>query len=283
MAVIFISCGTVSGVRILINTLCERTVCKYLSRETLIKEVSRYGEWATEALTQLSKATSSYENFSRVRRPYIVLMRQALLGKIRDDNVIYYGFSGHMLVPRLNHFVRVRINAPLNMRITMTMERLKCNEDGARDYISKSDENQVRWARFVYGIDIRNPALYDMNINLDHLTTNAVCSILEHILQENDLKSSDDLKIKIEQIFLASNIETALIIDPRTRDLEIEARLENGSMHLTGPYLDDTNLSMVLEIAKKVEGVGKVEYNPGYVSQHRLEEYGWNFDLTRVR
>lgn len=273
MAVIFISCGTVSGVRILINSLCERTVCKYLSRETLINEVSCYGEWATEALTQLSEATSSYEKFSRTRRPYTILMRQALLKKIRDDNVIYYGFSSHLLVPRLKHFVRIRIDAPLSMRIPMTMERLNCDEKSAREYISKSDENKVRWARFVYGIDIRNSALYDLNINLNHLSITTVGNVIEHILQQDDLKASAELKDQVEQALLAANVEAALIIDPRTRDLEIDASQEKGWMKLTGPYLEDKNLAVVMDIARTVHGVERVEYNPGYVSQHRFDEY----------
>jgi cytidylate kinase len=273
MAVLFISRGTVSGVQILINRLCELTGFKCLSREDLVKEVSRYGDWATEAVNQLSKATSAYEHFSRIRRPYIVLMRQALLEKIREDNIVYYGFSGHMLVPRLKHFVRVRINAPLSLRVPMTMERLKCDEESAREYIRNSDDYQVKWARFVYGRDVRDPALYDLNINLGHLTIEVVCGILKHVLLEKDLQASSELKAEVERLFLAASVEAALIIDPRTRELEIDANVENGSIHLNGPYLEDSNLEVVMGIARSVDGIAKVEYSPGYASQYRLEEH----------
>ncbi len=273
MAVIFISCGTVSGVRIVINNLCDCIECGYVSRETLIKEVSRYGEWATEALTQLSEATSAYEKFSRTRRPYTVLIRQALLEKIRDDNVIFHGFSSHLLVPRLKHFVRIRINAPLTMRIPMTMERLGYDEKTAREYIAKSDENQVKWARFVYGIDIRNPALYDLNINLNHLSTQAICSIIRNILAQDDLKATEELKSEVERALLAANVEAALIIDPRTRELEIDAVHADGEILLTGPYLEEARLAVVRDIAQTVDGVEQIEYSPGFVSPHRFEEY----------
>lgn len=280
MPVIFISRGTVSGVQVLVDCLSQGAGVKCFCREDLVKEVSRHGDWATVAVEQLSKATSAYDHFSRIRRPYIVLMRQALLGKIRGDNVVYYGFSGHLLVPRLRHFVRVRINAPLGLRVPMTMERLKCDEDSAREYIRNSDDYQVRWARFVYGRDIRDPALYDLNINLGHLTIKAVCGILEHVLQENDLQASNELKAQVEQLFLAANVEAELIIDPRTRELEIDAKVENGCVHLTGPYLEDADLAVVTEIAEAVDGVEKVEYNPGYASQHRLEEDQENLRLN---
>ncbi len=282
MAVLFISRGTVSGVQVLIDRLRELTGVKCLSREDLVKDIGRYGDWATEAVNNLSKATSAYEHFSEIRRPYIVLMRRALLEKIKEDNVVYYGFSGHLLVPRLKHFVRVRIIAPLSMRIPMTMERLQCDEESAREYIRNSDNHQVRWARFMYGIDISNPALYDLNINLGHLTTAVVCHILEHILQKNDLKISEELKAQVEQVLLAANVEAALILDYRTRDLEIYAKLENGCMRLTGPYLDDISQAIVMEIAKKVDGVEKIEYNPGYISEHRLEEHQGNLAFNHL-
>lgn len=274
MTVLFISRGTVSGVHILLDCLCKQMQFKCLSREDLLKEVNQYGDWATQAVEQLSKATSAYEHFSRMRRPYIVLMRQALLEKIRgSDLVVYHGFSGFLLVPRLKHFVRARISAPLRLRLAMTMERLKCNEESAREYICNSDDHQVRWARFVYGLDIRNPALYDLNINLGHLSTNAICSILEHVLLEDDVKRSDESEAQVEELFVAANVEAALVIDPRTREHEIEAKLEGDCVHLTGPYLADADLAIVTEVAKTVDGVEKVAYKAGYASQHRLEEH----------
>lgn len=272
MAVLFISRGTVSGVKVLLDHLCEATGVRCICREDLIKQVSRYGDWATAVVEQISNATSDYEHFSRIRRPHIVLMRQALLEKILDDNVVYHGFSGHMLIPRLRHFVRIRINAPLSLRVPMTMDRLKYDEGRARKYIRESDDHQVRWARFMFGRDIRDPALYDLNINLGQLTIKEISGILEHILLQEDLKMSGELKAQVESLFMASNIEAALVVDPRTRELEISCRVDNGCIHLDGPYLGDADLEVVKKIAATVDGNREIEFSPGYAYQHRLEE-----------
>lgn len=279
MPVIFISSGKNSGVQKVVDCLQENSAYKCLSREDLLKEVSRNGKWATEILAQLAKATSSYENFSRLRWPYIVLMRQALLEKIQNDNLIYYGSSGHLLVPRFKHFVRIRINAPLKMRISITMENLKYSEEAARNYIFRSDDTQVRWARFVYGRDIRDPALYDLNINFDHLSISVVCNILNHIMKKDDLQVSGDLYEQVNKTLTAARVEAALVIDSRTRELEIGARMEDDNMLLTGPYLEERALASVEEIARKVDGVENIKYNPGLASQHRLEEHEGNLIL----
>lgn len=272
MAILFVSRGTVSGVQVLLDCLCKRTGVPCLSREDLVKQVSRHGDWATAVVEQLSKATSAYEHFSNIRRPYIVLMRQALLERIRDDNVVYHGFSGHLLVPRLSHFVRIRIDAPLSLRVPLTMGRLNCDEEHAREYIRDSDDRQVRWARFMYGRDIRDPGLYDLNINLGHLTTEALCSVLERLLLEKELRASAELKDQVELLFLAANVEAALVVDPRTRELEIDCRVDHDRTHLNGPYLDDAALKVVIDVARNASCDRELEYCPGYASQHRLEE-----------
>lgn len=272
MSILFISCGMESGIQKLIGCLRERAGYKCFNREELIKEISHYGEWATVALTQLSQATSSYHSFSRNRRYYLILMRQALLEKIFQENIIYYGFSGHLLIPHLQDMIRVRVSAPLKMRVSLTMEGLGCDESAARKYISRSDAERVCWARFVYGIDVRNAALYDLSLNLGHLSLPVVCDILENILLRNNSTGLEKPKARVEQLLLAANVEAELIIDPRTRDLEIDARMDSGCIRLTGPYLEYAELAVVMEIARKVTEGRMVEYIPGYASQHRLED-----------
>ena len=79
MPVIFISRGTMSGVRRLIDCLQDRSKVHCISREDLVKIVNRHGGLATRIVEKLATATSAYAQFSELRWPYIVLMRQALL------------------------------------------------------------------------------------------------------------------------------------------------------------------------------------------------------------
>jgi hypothetical protein len=77
-------------------------------------------------MEKLSDAISGYAQYSRLRWPYLVLMRHALLEEVLGDNMVYQGYWGHFLLPVLQHFIRARIDAPFELRIKMTMERLQC-------------------------------------------------------------------------------------------------------------------------------------------------------------
>jgi hypothetical protein len=253
-----------SGVHLLMDCLYERTGIRRISREDLEEVVNRHGELAKRILERLDKATSAYEQFSELRWPYLVLMRNALLDEIRQDNVIYHGYSGHLLLPPIRHFVRVRIEAPLDLRVTMTMKRLGCDEKSARDYITEADEYRVKWARFMYGRDIRNTLLYDLTLNLGHMTLKAACGILECIMSHEDFHASSESHAEVERLYLATSVEVALITDPRTQALEISAAVQDSEVNLTGPYLEGRELSAVKEVAGAVAGVKSVRYSPGY-------------------
>jgi len=264
MAVMFVSRGTMSGVHLLMDCLHERTGIPRISREDLEEVVNRHGEVAKRILERLDKATSAYDQFSELRWPYLVLMRNALLYEIRQDNVIYHGYSGHLLLPPVRHFVKVRIEAPLDLRVSMTMKRLGCDEKSARDYISEADDYRVKWARFMYGRDIRNTLLYDLTLNLGHMTLEAACGILECIMSEKDFQASSESHAEVERLYLATSVEVALITDPRTQTLEISAAVQDDGINLIGPYLEERDLSAVKEIAGGVAGVKYVRYSPGY-------------------
>jgi hypothetical protein len=264
MAVIFVSRGTMSGVHLLLDCLYERRGIQRISHEDLDEVVNRHGEVAKRILEKLEKATSAYDQFSELRWPYLALMRNALLYEIRQDNVVYHGYSAHLLLPPIRHFVRVRIEAPLDLRVSMTMKRLDCDEITARDYVFEADDHRVKWARFMYGRDIRNTLLYDLTLNLGQMTMEAACGILECIMSEKDFQASPESSAEVERLYLATNVEVALITDPRTQTLEISATVQEDGIDLIGPYLEEKDLSVVKEIAGGVAGVENVRYTPGY-------------------
>ena len=273
MPVIFISRGTMSGVHLLVDYLHSQTGIRCISREDLENDVNKHGEIAVRVLEKLAEATSAYDQFSELRWPYMVLMRKALLEEIRHDYVVYHGYSSHLLLPAFRHFVRVRIEAPLEMRVTMTMQRLSCDEEKAREYITNADDHRVKWARFMYAHDIRDTMLYDLILNLDRVTLKAACGILERIMAEEDFQASAESRDEVERLYLATEIEESLVTDSRTASLEIRAEVQNDGIRLIGPYVEDSELTTIMEIVQTVPGTANVRYQPGYMSKFEINRH----------
>ncbi len=272
MPVIFVSRGTMSGTQRLVDCLHERSGVRSISLEYLLKIVNRHGEIATRIVEKLSRAASAYAQLSELRWPYIVILRQAMLEEIRHDNVIYHGYSSHLILPLLPHFIRVRVEAPLNMRVAMTMERLGCDEGTAREYIREQDEHRVKWARFMYAQDIRNTMLYDLILNMGRMTLTAACGIIENLMQEPDFQATPEARAEVARLYFATTIEEALVTDPRTASIEIRAIVDTEQeVRLIGPYLEDAERSAVMQIARSVPGVDRVQYIPGYSPTLEME------------
>ncbi|MGE5344760.1 MAG: cytidylate kinase family protein [Acidithiobacillales bacterium] len=266
MPVVLISRGTMSGGEALAHCLAERLSLRYVRREDLIEVVDAQGEYAKKVRASLDRATRAYDQFGQLRRPYLVLMRRALLGFIREDKVVYAGYASHLLVPNLPCCLRVRINAPMALRVRYAISRLGLPESEAREHILREDEQRVRWGRFMYGHDIRDPDLYDVCFFLDRMSIDTICSMVMAGLAEKDFQRGPEAGKALEELFLSASVEAALVSDRRTHAWEIGARARDRSVLLEGPFLEERQLSDVLEVARGVSGVEAVEYQPGCVS-----------------
>jgi len=253
-----------SGSRIIAQRLSHASGFHCVTREDLVPLVNRYGELATRVTASIGEATRNYERFSALRRPFKILMRLALLESARRENLAYFGYSGHLLVGRVAHFIRVRLIAPLELRIQTTTERMHCAEDEARDYIKRYDEERTHWARFMYGKNISDPRLYDLCINLDRISFDTACSMLISTVREKEFQPTEESLAAMENMYTAAKVEGALVTDARTHAYEISAIASGGTVELKGPYLDDAEKSLVLDIAASVPGIKRLDYEPGY-------------------
>jgi cytidylate kinase len=264
MPVVLISRGTMSGVTLLVQRLAECTGFSCVAREDLVALVNQHGALAHKIVERMGNPAQGYEQLCELRRPYVILMRAALLEYARRDDLIYHGYSGHLLLPPVPHFVRVRIGAPTAMRVEMTMARLHCGTEEARAHIVRDDEERVRWARFMYGQDIRDPSLYDVCINLERISFETACDLLCALKDAAACQANRESAALVDRLLLASRVEAALVTDPRTVSIEVGAEVSDGHVTLTGPYVDDARRAAVLEIARSVDGVSGVEYRHGF-------------------
>ncbi len=255
-----------SGGEALARCLAERLSLRYVCREDLIEVVDAQGEHAKKVRASLDHATRAYDQFGQLRRPYLVLMRRALLGFIAERNVVYAGYASHLLVPAVPCCMRVRANAPMTLRVRNAIRRLGLPEGEAREAVLREDEERVRWGRFMYGRDIRDPNLYDICVSLERMSVETACVSIAAGLGEKDFQPTPETAKAFQELFLSVSVEAALVSDPRTLAWEIAARTRERNVLLEGPFLEDHQLSDVLDVVRAVEGVEAVEYQPGCAS-----------------
>lgn len=263
---LLVSRGTMSGAANIAACLSKLGGVRCVAREDLIAAVNSYGELATRVAAQIGRADREYQQFSDLRRPYQIFMRRALLQYTHGGPLAYFGYSGHLLLPRLAHFVRIRLIAPMEMRIARMCKLLGLSEGDAREHIRSTDAERVQWARMMYGVDLRDPSGYDLCVNLERWSLDGACALLTRIVAQQDFQPSPESVAQLENECLSTEVLAALASNSNTLTWEIRATASAGSVHLVGPFLPADDMRTVRDVVGAVPGVHEVQYEPGYAS-----------------
>jgi cytidylate kinase len=264
MALLLISRGSFSGGQLISRCLSKSSGMRCLTREDLIAAVNTHGELANKVVATMGKAAHDYAQLSALRRPYKILMQRALLGYVREGDVAYFGYSGHLLLSGIAHAVRVRIIVPVQQRVELLRKSEGVTETEARERIYREDEERSRWTRFMYGKNLNDPALFDACINLERISYSTACCLLQGLTQQCEFQPTPQSLTEVENSYLSACVLAVLVSNPKTAELAMGATALDGCVTLEGPYLPEAERAAVLDAAKAVPGIVQVRYREGY-------------------
>jgi cytidylate kinase len=267
MSIITISRGSMSGGQALAECIASALGVPCIGREILVAAAARIGVAADQLSQTLEKSPGLWDRFTSERNLYVVGVQAALADLVSGGDVVYHGHAGHLLLRGVPGVLRVRLIAPLSMRLRAVMERQHLKPDAAHAYIQRVDEERVRWTRFLYGVDLRDPGLYDLVLSLETMSIRSACSVVVATARQPEFQVSDDTKAKLVDFALGSRVKLALATQPASRGLDLTVRAERGVVTVAGNVPQAARLAStgdrlekeLREIAASVAGVKSVE------------------------
>jgi len=154
-------------------------------------------------------------------------------------------------------------------RVRMVREKQGLTEAEAVKYIEQLDKNRSLWTKFLYNVDWQDPALYDTVINLEVLSLDTACSMIEKGVQQPEFQDTPERKKIVDAYSLACQIQLKLAQDDRTRGMQIDVKVSdqvariNGKFLSTGPLTTGLHRSEedVMEVVRQFKEIKKVEFN----------------------
>lgn len=267
MAIITISRGTMSGGEALAKSLSDKLGIPSISQEILQDAAGRFGISPALLQQQLEKTKGLIPGPSPERHLYLAAIQLALAEKAAQGPFIYYGHAGHLLLKGVPQVLKVRAIAPLDRRARKMAESQKLPLEEAKRKIETMDEGRIKWTRFLYDVDWRDPALYDLVINLDAITIESACEIILCALNQAEFTESSETQAIRGNFLLASQVKAALAVQDQTRGLGLEVVAENGVVTITGSFETGGFFPSgkrrvnhdLIEVAQQVPGVKKVQ------------------------
>ena len=259
MSVITISRGSFSGGRTLAECLAAKLGYRCIGRETIVERAAASGVSHEELLAALLNPPGFLERFMHKRYQYLTLFQAALAEEVRNGNVVYHGNAGHLMLKGASPVLRIRIIAPLEMRLAMVQERLKFSRHDALDYIRKMDEGRRKWTQFLYGVNWEDPALYDLVLNLEHMDIEEACEIINALTRTRRcFQLSAECQAELDDLAVASRVRADLAMNSSTSHLELETSAKGGQVFIRGKVTETGELEEVRRVAKAVPGVTAV-------------------------
>ncbi len=255
MSVITISRGSFSGGKMLGECLCRRLGYRCVDRDVIVRRAAEFGAGEEDLKDALEKPPGFLERFKHKRYRYLALIQAALAEEVRTGKVVYHGLAGHLLLKGGHPILRTRIIAPLEVRIQMVQARLSYDRGRAITYIEEVDAARRKWTRFLYGVDWGDPSLYDIVLNLEHISIDEACRIIASIVVDRCFEFTPECQQRMDDLALGSRVRAALAIDAATSDLEVEVVAHNGAVSVRGQVSAITQIEEVRRVGQGTPGV----------------------------
>ena len=260
MAIVTVSFEMGAGGPEIGSTLAGRLGYRYVDHELISEAAHRYG-LVEDRLSHLSDAKPSlFERFDVETRRYITVIQTVLFEFAADDNVVLMGRGGQWLLRGIPHVLRARVTAPFELRVRRLAEKLSAQTGdqvtarGVTQMIRQDDVQRIGRMRYLYEVDLRDPALYDVVLNTGALATEAAVQVLAGLVGRPELQATAATRQLVADRTLASRVQVVLVTHPETRKLRIEGEAREGVLTLEST----TALDTALGVAREVPGVREV-------------------------
>jgi cytidylate kinase len=239
----------------------EKTGYQYLGRAAILSAATEFGAPEAKLARVLEDTPSLRDMLSNRRQQYIASIEASLMKLMLQDNIVYHGLVGLPFIQGVSHVLKVHIIANLKDRIRLEMEQEGISEEKARKRILREEEHRKKWSKAVYGIDITDPHLYDLVINVGRIEDKDAEDAIETIVSTVKHKKFQPMTYSLECMknsALSCRTRAALIdIDPK-----IEVKSDKGSVFIYTKAVKRKKQRQGLDLKQRVmtmDGVKHVE------------------------
>jgi cytidylate kinase len=258
MAIVTISRGTFAGGARLAALLGQRLGYATVSREDLYSRVREDHNVTQEDLVQIMTwAPTRFDPAADRRRRLFAAIQASLCALLKDDDAVYHGHAGHLLLPDVSHVVRVRLIAPRAQRIEMAMERDGVSSRQASSRIDQVDSERARWTEFVFGANWADPSHYDLVLNLERVSLEEAAEIMCRVVEQPVFRATAASRRRLEALTRTSAALAHLLADPNTAGLDLKVDADDQGIVIKG-LTDRRRRDAVLEVARRAGNLGLI-------------------------
>ena len=242
MAIIMISRGTFSGGKAVAEGLAERLGYPCVSNEVIFDAAEEFGVPEEQLAAMLQEPPKAWRQKPGRRIAHMNFVKAALLRRVREGNLIYHGYAGHLLLTEVTHVMRVRVIANMDYRVQAAMTKEKLSRQQALNMIEQLD-----------------PIVHvGVVLNLDGMSIAAAVDVVAFMTELPDYKPTPASLETFDNLLLSTLVWAELTKDKLTKSANVEVSAENGVVTVAGKAGSHKIVGVIPVVAGRVDGVKEI-------------------------
>jgi cytidylate kinase len=168
-------------------------------------------------------------------------------------NVLIRGWGGTLLLRDVPHIPRIRVCAPLEVRVKRLMERLET--DLARREIEADDAARASRMEQHFNVRWGDPTLYDLTLNTERVPVAHCVDQVLALVGSEAFQETPQSRRHLADLALQARARAALRADERTAGIDVDIVVRNGAVTLGGIVVDEREKRLCEEVLRGLPGL----------------------------
>ena len=231
---------------------------EYVNRQILLQAAQAHGVPEAKLMEAVERRPSLWEHFDTERRRYLTFLEAAYYAFAEQGNLVTASRSGPFFVRDVRHALKVRIMAPVEVRVRRVMAQEQLDQKAATAKVRAYDREMSGRIEYLFGVDWTRPENYDLVINTSNDAWEFYTDLLVAAARHPRYEPTPESRQKVRDLSLAARVRTAIATDPGTQHLNVEVSAQNGHVVLRGVVFRPSILEAAADVARRIEGVESV-------------------------
>ena len=151
------------------------------------------------------------------------------------EPVVLRGWGATPLLREVTHVLRVRVTAPMEVRVANLETRVKNpDEEKIRQEIAYSDEAHGAILRRHFGVEYTDPALYHLVLDTSHYTVNECIERIVATSLDSRFAETAESRMRLTSLMTEAHVKALLKLHPPTRNIAIGVAAIGSEVTLSG-------------------------------------------------
>ncbi len=226
---------------------------EFVDKDRLHADLKMAGEKWGQMIEELDGVRPSlWEKYDREYRAYIALIESAIYEYALKDRVVILGRGSAFLLRDIPHVLKVRLSAPLEVRIERVMCKDEVDRQTAEWLIKKIDKDRAGYIQTNYGKRWEDKKNYDLLIDTGSQTYEQVTQELLEALKEWDKRVTPEGLEQLRNRALAARVKARILTHPEIFIPTLEVFHDGQAIVIKGVVHSAREYHLVEEMVHKI-------------------------------